>query len=64
MEGNWASQRKSKLKIFFGNFWLKMLAALCRDEKNATGAFFGQLPGAGDGILTTLPLRSHLHGGS
>jgi hypothetical protein len=26
--------------------------------------FLGQFPEAGDGILTTLPLRSHLHGGS
>ena len=35
-----------------------------RDEKDSAGAFLGQFPGAGDGILTTLPLRSHLHGGS
>ena len=35
-----------------------------RDEKDATGAFLGQFPGAGDGILTTLPLHSRLHGGS
>ena len=35
-----------------------------RDEKDTTGAFLGQFTGPGDGILTTLPLRSHLHGGS
>jgi hypothetical protein len=35
-----------------------------RDEKDATGAFLGQFPGTGDGILTTLPLLSHIHGGS
>jgi len=35
-----------------------------RDKLNATGAFLGQFPGAGDGTLTTLPLRTHLHGGN
>jgi hypothetical protein len=35
-----------------------------KDKKDATGTFLGQFPGAGDGILTKLPLRSHLHGGS
>ena len=35
-----------------------------KDEKNSTGPFLGHFQGAGDGILTTLPLRSHLHRGS